>query len=153
MLSSPTKCVGRMRSGVTDFYAHQFSISQLGDDTAYLLLIAALPKEGGYQFIFPGRWTAWLTDMCCGHLNARLQNHPGSEVECLSHSVALHKLCRTVEIKKQESPPIGGAVRNATHVTHPTFSGSRVKMSNRLQKNKWSPWITVSKTVTFFRTG
>ena len=35
----------------------------------------------------------------------------------------------------------------------PHFLGEGAKMSNRLQNSKWSPWITVSKTVNFFTIG
>ena len=40
-MNRPETCKGR--HGVTDIYAHHFSVSQLRDGAAYLLSVAILP--------------------------------------------------------------------------------------------------------------
>ena len=140
--------------------------------------------------------------------NLHLKNHPGirdcallrKERSEANLTASAGKVGWTKPLK-QESPPIAGAVRNATalipqrlssiiraitcsenvhacyvrvdrdnntppfyvmHRSIPRKSQSTIyvtpfsrwrstKISNRLHKIKWSPWITVSKTVNLFR--
>ena len=48
---------------------------------------------------------------------------------------------------------LGGLTMRVKFHLSPPFSGSRSKSVYWLHKRKWSPWITVSKTVNCFRIG